>query len=104
MARRRIPRPSAEDLHILDPDGEFRQRLSDDHKALASLSDSHDLRPLKVIAHRLAGAAGTFGYPELGDTATTLDEHLRVHEVMPQDVARLLAALEQALGLPGKSA
>jgi HPt (histidine-containing phosphotransfer) domain-containing protein len=102
MARR--PNPSAADLQILDPDGTFQQRLRDDHKAVGALSDAHDLRPLKVIAHQLAGAAATFGYPDLGDAATALDEHFRHHDVAAEDVARLLATLEEALKLRGKSA
>ncbi len=98
------PRPTPDDLRALDPEGNFIKRLQNDHEAVASLSDSGDLEPLKVIVHQLAGAAATFGYPELGDIAIALDDSFRQREPAAADIARLLAALEQALGLPAKSA
>jgi HPt (histidine-containing phosphotransfer) domain-containing protein len=101
----RRPTPSAADLKLLDPDGSFRVRLEDDRQAVAQLSDSGDLDKLKQIVHGLAGAAGTFGYGEVGDIAIELDDtFVKGETVDPRDIARLLAALEQALGLPGKSA
>ena len=101
----RRPTPSAADLKLLDPDGSFRVRLEDDRQAVAQLSDSGDLDKLKQIVHGLAGAAGTFGYGEVGDIAIELDDtFVKDGTVDPRDIARLLAALEQALGLPGKSA
>ena len=101
----RRPTPSAADLKLLDPDGAFRARLEDDRQAIAELSDSGDLNELKRIVHGLAGAAGTFGYGEVGDIAIEIDDvFARGESVGAQDIARLLAALEQALGIPGKSA
>ena len=103
MARQ--PSPSAADLRVLDPDGAFRERLTADHKALGALSDSHDLAPLLPIVHRLAGAAGTFGYGGLGEVAIELDERFRDGApVTAAHLTRLLAALEQALGVPTRSA
>ncbi len=100
----RQPAPSAADLRLLDPGGKFRERLAADHKAIGALSDSHDLSPLKPVVHRLAGAAGTFGFPALGEVAIEIDERLRAGEaVSAADVARLLAALDQALAIPTKS-
>ena len=101
----RRPTPSAADLKLLDPDGSFRVRLEDDRQAVAQLSDSGDLDKLKQIVHGLAGAAGTFGYGEVGDIAIELDDtFVKDGTVDPRDISRLLAALERALGLPGKSA
>ncbi len=103
MVRR--PAPSAADLALLDPDGNFRDRLVADHEAVGALRDSHDLTALQPIVHRLAGAAGTFGYPELGDIAIEIDERFRDgRPVAATDIARLLAALDQALEIPSKSA
>ena len=100
----RQPSPSAADLRVLDPDGTFRNRLVADHEAVGALSDSHDLAPLQPIVHRLAGAAGTFGYAGLGEVAIELDEQFREgRPVAATDIARLLAALDQALQVPSKS-
>ena len=101
----RRPTPSAADLRLLDPDGNFRDRLEADRQALAELSDTGDLRELQRIVHGLAGAAGTFGYSEIGDIAIELDDKLvAAQTVLPEELARLLAALEQALGTSEKSA
>ena len=55
--------------------------------------------------HGLAGAAGTFGFGELGDIAIALDDRFVAGQpVSAIDIARLTAALEQALGKPMKSA
>jgi HPt (histidine-containing phosphotransfer) domain-containing protein len=99
------PTPSAADLKLLDPDGAFRTRLEDDRQAIAQLSDTGDLDQLKQIVHRLAGAAGTFGYTDVGDIAIALDDaFVAGNAVAPADIARLLAVLEQALSKPEKSA
>ena len=98
------PRPSEADLKTLDPEGKFRERLEADRAAIAQLSESGDLKQLGRVVHGLAGAAGTFGYAELGDIALDLDERSRAGEqVTALDIARLVAALEQALGKPEKS-
>ena len=102
MAR---PSPSVADLKLLDPDGRFRARLIADHKTIGALSDSHDLAGLAPIVHRLAGAAGTFGFAALGEVAIALDEQLRGETpVTAADLARLLAVLDDALQGPSKSA
>ena len=97
--------PSPADLKILDPDGSFRERLEADRKRLAELSDDGDREALRRVVHGLAGAAGTFGYTEIGEVAIALDDKFAAGErVLPVDVARLVKALEQALGKPEKSA
>ena len=101
----RRPTPSAADLKLLDPDGSFRDRLEADRQALAELSDSGDIDDLKHIVHSLAGAAGTFGYSEVGDIALGIDDSFATgRKVEAAAMARLLAALEQALGKPETSA
>ena len=101
----RAPRPSPDDLKALDPDGTFRDRLEADRAMIAQLSDMEDLDALRPIVHGLAGAAGTFGFLEIGDLAIELDDRLVAGQpVTAIEIARLLTALEQALGKPGTSA
>jgi DNA-binding response OmpR family regulator len=78
-ARRATPLRYA---HPLDDDGSFVTRLADERRAIASLcdedslSDTRTLTRLHTLAHRLGGAAGTFGYAAVGDAALQLDERL----------------------------
>jgi hypothetical protein len=74
------------DLALLDPDGTFPVRLAGDRDALAGYADGlwaleaealrERLREIATLAHRLAGAAGTFGYHGVGDAALALEEQI----------------------------
>ena len=92
------PAPTAADLAVLDPDGSFRRRLMEDHARIVVLAaeGTGQLAELGRIVHQLAGAAGTFGFAEIGDLAIVLDDTLidgaAEANVKPM-VARLLAAL-----------
>ncbi len=87
--------PNPADGKILDPEGKFRDRLDADRAAITQLGESGDRKELERIVHGLAGAAGTFGYADLGEIALELDERFRVGErVSAADIARLLAALK----------
>jgi hypothetical protein len=56
------------------------------------------------IVHRLAGAAGTFGFEEVGTIALTLDEAVASGELLPvEGLVRLAGALERAVGAARKS-
>jgi len=76
-----MKRPSAADLARLDPDGAFAVRLAEDRLMLARFADFLDDNPadvdvladLESLAHRLVGAAGTFGYPEISEAALALE-------------------------------
>ncbi|MDR3471362.1 MAG: Hpt domain-containing protein [Devosia sp.] len=77
----RRPQPSAEDLAILDPDGQFRARLIEDRARLGGLTASAapsaaERQSLERLAHQLAGAAGTFGFGAIGDLAIMLEDEL----------------------------
>jgi len=90
------PAPSAADLALLDPEGLFRGRLAHDRRVLER--HRNDIAHVRVIIHQLAGAAGTFGYAELGDVAVALDD--RLAEGLPvgaDDLDALIAALDEAL-------
>ena len=90
------PAPSAGDLALLDPDGLFRGRLAHDRRVLAR--DSNDIAHVRVVIHQLAGAAGTFGYAEIGDIALALDDRLADGmRVSPEDIGALIDALDAAL-------
>lgn len=67
--------------------GEFVVSLSERHAALAvhlkALEKSQDqigpkdtLKEIRLIAHRLAGVAESFGFSELGEVAAVLDDSL----------------------------
>ena len=100
----RRPTPGPDDLRALDPQGTFRERLEADRAAIAQLSETGNLEELERIVHGLAGAAGTFGYADVGETAIELDEAFRAGTAPSAvGIARLLAALENALGKPEKS-
>ena len=77
-----MPRPalSAADLALLDPDGSFRGRLAEDRARIAALvrpsPAKAQLAELQRVVHQLAGAAGTFGFAEIGDLAVALDDAL----------------------------
>lgn len=70
------PHPSPEELALIDPDGTFRTRLRDDRGRIAAALAERDLDALEVLAHRLAGAAGTFGFAEVSDRAIALEDML----------------------------
>jgi HPt (histidine-containing phosphotransfer) domain-containing protein len=82
MANRKIP--ARIDLALLDPDGAFPARLEADRAALVDWlrnmqtgdpeSGEKPLKQIATLSHRLAGAAGTFGYAEISDAALALEE------------------------------
>ena len=100
----RGPTPSSADLKILDPEGRFRDRLEADRASIARLNKTGDLNGLERVVHGLAGAAGTFGYAEVGEIAIEIDEAFRGgRKPTALEVTRLLATLQQALSKPTKS-
>ena len=49
---------------------------------------------LRLAVHRMAGAAGTFGFPEIGALAGAIDDALIDHgRADPEDVRRLSEAI-----------
>jgi HPt (histidine-containing phosphotransfer) domain-containing protein len=93
--------PTPAELAIIDPDGSFRQRLARDRDAIAALIGQGADRQLETIVHRLAGAATTFGYEEIGTLAIALDDafiEAREQGRAVPDVAPLLARLTEVVG------
>jgi HPt (histidine-containing phosphotransfer) domain-containing protein len=88
--------PSAADLALLDPEGLFRSRLETDRVTL--LTQGSDLASVRLVAHQLSGAAGTFGFSELGGIATAIDDRFADGwPVTARHIYELLAALDAAI-------
>jgi HPt (histidine-containing phosphotransfer) domain-containing protein len=57
----------------------FRERLPDYHSDLVRArsgflgSGEEGVRDIRRVAHTLAGAAGTFGFPEIGEAAVEVE-------------------------------
>lgn len=72
----------------------FLARLVEDRDALLSGEEARQAG----AAHRLAGAAGVFGFETLGRRALRLDDHWREHgRIEPEALAGVLAELERVL-------
>ena len=73
----------------------FRARLIDDLERLRGLRASTGKEAeLRVLAHNLAGAAGTFGYPALSAVAVAVDDR---HASGQRPTELELDALEAAI-------
>ncbi len=77
----------------------FLQRCCEDLRHLREETDPLKLRP---VVHRLSGAAGTFGFPDVSADAGELDDALIEGRDLPADVlARLTSTLEALTGDEG---
>lgn len=70
---------------------EFLTRCASDLSELRSMAPEHP--ELRRIAHRLAGAAGSFGYPELGAVAAHVEAKARDGSLTAAELRRLLDML-----------
>lgn len=69
---------------------------------LDTLRHERDPAALRLVVHRLAGAAGTFGYPDISRDAGEVDDALVEGKDPPEDVlARLISGLEALIDLRG---
>lgn len=81
-----MPEPDHEVPAALDPGGDFPRRLAADRAELDRLyarlwlvtpgERQQRLGQIEKLAHRLAGAAGTFGFTAIGEAALGLEEVL----------------------------
>lgn len=72
----------------------FVERCRADLAGLRRLRERGDVAGVGAIAHRLAGAAGSFGFPEIGAAALVVDERIRHGaEVSAADIERLFELL-----------
>jgi HPt (histidine-containing phosphotransfer) domain-containing protein len=78
--------------------GRFAQRCVEDLATLRSLlnQDAEVRRePLRIVAHRLAGIAGSFGYASLSTLAGVIDYDLAQDQpVADEELSELVTALE----------
>ena len=82
----------------------FLQRCVSDLARLRNLSSQGRLASdeLKALAHSLAGAAGTFGFPEISACAGRLDDAFADgRQPHRRDIAALEAALDSAIRSSG---
>lgn len=74
----------------------FVERCRADLEQLRGLGADHS--ELGMIAHRLAGSAGSFGYPEISRAAAMVDDHTRSGPGPSSgEVRALIEALEKAM-------
>lgn len=73
----------------------FSASLAEQTERLPALLEAGDLDGLRALAHSLAGRAGMFGFPELGEIARQADE--ADPAALPDHARVLLAAARAAL-------
>ena len=74
---------------------QFLARCRTELEQLRALSPDHP--DLGLIAHRLAGSAGSFGYPEVSEVAAVVDDRARYGPKPGQaEIQALISALEAA--------
>ena len=73
----------------------FRARLVADLVAVRAGPSAQ--AGFELVVHRLAGAAGMFGFPELGRLAARVDDQIHAGGLQAADVDALAAALEAAV-------
>lgn len=97
MFARRLRAAMSDDL-LAGLRGRFIQRCVEDIATLrALLSQDADIRrePLRIVAHRLSGIAGSFGNASLSALAGNIDDDLtQDHRVADEKVAALISSLE----------
>lgn len=72
----------------------FVERCVEDEALLAAADPLAPSEDLRMVVHRLAGAAGVFGHPQIGEFARILDDQLHDEGRMsPADRDALVEAL-----------
>lgn len=69
----------AEDPDLRDIVEEFVEGLEERLREIKQAYESQDWDLLTTLAHRLKGAAGSYGYPDLSGVAANLEAEFRVH-------------------------
>ena len=71
----------------------FCERAATERLAIADALADEDRTRIADLAHKLAGNAGMFGYPEIGEAALQLEEAAEGGSDMTNSAERLLALL-----------
>lgn len=82
-----------EDAELRDIVEEFVQGLSNRLTELRAAHAQLDFDQLALLAHRLKGAAGSYGYPDISHVCAEMEQQFRNHEVNTFD--RRLTELQQ---------
>ena len=72
----------------------FLDRIAADRAALEAAERASDSPEIRRIAHGLAGAAGIFGFPEISEAASAVDQAAEAERGAV--LRRLLQLLEEA--------
>ena len=75
----------------------YRERLNRARVSFVSSADHDAILELKRISHELAGAAGVFGFPEIGDAALILERAAEAVLDGGQDRTAIIAPLRQLI-------
>ncbi|WP_426039653.1 Hpt domain-containing protein [Brevundimonas sp. DC300-4] len=79
----------------------FAARCEADKASLQAIVDSGDVSTpeLQSLTHKLSGAAGTFGFPSIGNAAAEIDNAISDGRTPSlNDVLGLIGAMQTALG------
>jgi HPt (histidine-containing phosphotransfer) domain-containing protein len=75
----------------------YQERLNRARASFVHNADPDAILELKRISHELAGAAGVFGFPEIGDAALTLERAAEAVLQAGHDRTAIIAPLRQLL-------
>ncbi len=95
------PSPTPQDIlrSRLEMLGErFRTRAADDLGEMRNALARGDHQLLRERAHRLSGVAATFGYPEVGEAAKSLDDSIKRND-LAEEIGAKAHRLFDLLGL-----
>lgn len=67
---------SSDELAIANLQRGFLERLPERVKDLIDAGGRQDWAAIRVFAHQMAGAAGSYGYPEIGNVAKALENQV----------------------------
>lgn len=82
-----------EDADLRDVVEEFVDELSHRVEELRQAFNQSDFDQLTTCAHRLKGAGGSYGYPDISRLAATMEQEFRQH-----DVSRFVEEVERLVG------
>lgn len=75
-----------EDEDLRDIVEEFVHELDDRLSELEAAHEALDWGNLETLAHRLKGAGGSYGYPDISDVAGEMESAFRTHSAEKFDV------------------
>lgn len=75
----------------------FRVRCGADRVALAAAVDACDPHAVRDLAHKLAGAAGTFGFNALSEAALLMEDQVAYGAAPDPELAAVLDGLLRAV-------